>query len=87
MQREDSITSTIEYTSDKRLMIWQGVSAALAVLWIFTFAFMYFGSQLTTWQSLGVLKGELVSAMQTLAQQQQTFNQRLQTLEQAKPKE
>ena len=87
MQREDSILSTIEHTSDKRLFMWQGISAALFVLWVFTFAFMYFGSQLASWQSLGVLKSELVSALQQLAQQQQSLGQRLQALEATSKKE
>jgi hypothetical protein len=67
--------------------IWQGLSAALFVLWVFTFAFFYFSTQLTTWQSLGVLRSELVSAVQQLAQQHQVLTQRLQTLEQSKGKE
>jgi hypothetical protein len=87
MQREDTILSTIEATNDRQSLIWQGVSAALFILWVFTFAFFYFSTQLTTWQSLGVLKGELVSAVQQLSQQQQALAQRLQTLEQVKAKE
>lgn len=72
----------VEHTSAAPSWLWQGVSAALFVLWIFTFAFMYFGSQLSTWQSLGVLKGEIITALQTLGQQQQAIGQRLQALEQ-----
>jgi hypothetical protein len=87
MPREDTILSTIEAPSDHRLLIWQGLTAALFALWVFTFAFFFFSTQLTTWQSLGVLRGELVSAMQQLAQQQQTLSQKVHVLEQAKGKE
>jgi hypothetical protein len=87
MDRPETLLSTQDDTTDTRLMLWQAVSAALFILWIFTFAFMYFGSQLSSWQTLGVLKQELVNAVQQLAQQQQAFSQRLQTLEQTKAKE
>lgn len=64
--------------------LWQAISAALVVLWVFTTAFFWMRSSLIEGQYLAVIRGDLLSAVQQLAQSQQSLAQRLQALEAAK---
>jgi len=75
--------ATRPHTTD-RLWIWQALCAGLFLVWIITLSFAYFKAQLVEGQYLLAIKGDLVQAVQSLAQSQQQVNQRLQALEKGK---
>jgi hypothetical protein len=77
------MTGTLLEVTRQPLWTWLpwALCAALFVLWIFTFCLMYFGSQLSTWQSLGVLRQDLIAAVQQVGQSVQTLDQRVKALE------
>jgi hypothetical protein len=60
---------------------WQAYCGALLVLWVFTVAFFWFRGSLIEGQYFVALRGDLLAAVQQLAQQQQSLAQRLQALE------
>jgi hypothetical protein len=73
--------------TDRRVWIWQGIAAALLVIWLLTLTLAHFKDQIVEGQYLAVIRQDLVGAVQQLAQQQQTLSQRLQALEAMKGKE
>jgi hypothetical protein len=60
---------------------WQTYCGALLVLWLFTLAFFTFRGAVIEGQYFIALRGDLLAAVQQLAQQQQSLAQRLQALE------
>jgi hypothetical protein len=59
----------------------RAVAVALFILWLLTFSWYQFKSDVIESQWLSMFKQEIVGTIQQIARQQQTLDQRLQALE------
>jgi hypothetical protein len=64
--------------------LWQAISAALFLLWVLSFAWWSFRSELSQTQWLAMFRDDVVKSLQQVAQQQQDVSRRVQALEAAK---